>query len=642
MSKKTRKQGKAQPKTKPVLYLILIGFIILFLPVFHLSEALDYELMPRLFALSLFLLIYLPFIFLQKSNRIDLGILRNKIFLVLLGYFLITVVSILFALNYKESYFDVFKTFAFLSLTTALAIVFSNTENWYSNLPKFVVVASFVAFAVGFAQYIDKVILGTSAFLPDGREIIYEVKGIMAHKNQYAISLMLMLPFLGFGIYQNKKGWRWASVAAFVLLMVMIVLLKTRSAWAGILLSTLTTVVITSLFPKKFGISTKTRNIVASATIIILIAGGTFINVAGKKNPWSFYGKLRSIASPKADNNVFRLKIWKLTTIMISDHPLTGVGAGNWKIHSAKYYNRYNINFEKKQLNWLRPHNDFLWVFAEKGILGILLFLSIFGFTIYYIIKILFSDVQLDQKILTLFLLSGLICYLTVSFFSFPLERINQQVYLALILASVTTIYHSTIEGKNPLRNKKIILYPTLVILVMSVIYSSAMLDLEFKVRKTRNAMVQADWRVMLREAQTLPTTFRTLDSEAVPIKSYEADAYSKLGETIKSRDAYIEALKAHPTKINIMNNLGKNYYEMGDYLKAEEMFLRALEILPEYKKALINLSTTYYQMGKYYKTLKTLQKIPWNKRDDTIKRNIKAVKQALKEKKEKKKLQGN
>ncbi len=632
MAKKIRKRDKTQPAKKPVLYFVLAGFIILFLPVFYLPEALDHAMMPRLFALGLFLLVFVPFVFRKKIKQFDFSILRDKLFFVMVGYFIVTVASIFFATNYKEGYFDIFKTFTIVSLTAVIAIIFSNTKDWDKKLPKFIIVAAYIAFTVGFIQYIDKVLMATSAFLPDGREIIYEVKGIMAHKNQYAISLMLMLPFLGFGAYQYKKGWRWASIVAFILLMVMIVLLQTRSAWAGILLSAMAVVFLISLFPKRFGISVKTRNIVATATIVVLVAGGTFIDIAGKKDPWSFVGKLRSIANPEAGNNVFRLKIWGLTTKMIADHPLTGVGAGNWKIHSADYYNQYDYNFEKDQLNWLRPHNDYLWVFAEKGIIGFLLYLSVFGFAIVYILKFLFSDVRPEQKTLALFLLSGLICYLTVSFFTFPLERINQQTYLALILASVVTLYRSTIENKKPINNKKFILYPALIILAMTVVYGYAMLDLEFKVRKTRNAMMQSNWKVMLREARTLSTTFRTLDTEATPIKSYEAQAYSNLGQTKKSRDSYIEALKAHPTKINMMNNLGKVYYELGDYEKAKGLFINALKILPEYQESLINLSTTYYKMGEYQKTLETLKRIPPDKRDETIKRNLKAIKRVLEE----------
>ncbi len=235
----------------------------------------------------------------------------------------------------------------------------------------------------------------------------------------------------------------------------MVILLKTRSVWVRIFLLSIAAIILISLFLKKFGVSVKARNIISLTAIIVVVAGGTLINLAGKKGPWSFFGKLRSIANPEPGNNAFRLKIWILTTDMIVDHPITVVRAGNWKLHSPKYYNKFGYNFKKNQLNWVRPHNDYLGVFAEKGIFGFLLFLAIFGFAIAYMLKLFFSNVRLEQKILSLVLLSGLICYLTVSFFTFPLERISQQAYLAFILASVVTLYHAAVKTKSRLPIQK-------------------------------------------------------------------------------------------------------------------------------------------------------------------------------------------
>jgi len=636
MAKRTSKKNRQQTKNKAVLYNILIGFIILFLPVFYLPRALDHSLMPRVFALSLFLLLFMPVLFLKKRNQFDFSVLRNKLLLITAAYFFITLVSIFFAINYKESYFDIFKTFLFIALTATFAIVFSNTKDWYIQLPKFVVVAAFIAFAVGIIQYFTDVLNSPKNFLPDGREIIYMVRGVMSHKNQYAISLMLMLPFLGFGIYRYKKGWKWASIIASVLLVCMIVLLKTRSVWVGILLSLFAVVFIISLAPKKFNFTVRFRNIVATLTIISIVAGAVLIDVAGKKDPYSFFGKLRSITNPLSGNNVYRLKIWHVTLYMIADYPITGVGAGNWKINSANYYRVNNYNFKKGQMNWLRPHNDYLWVFAEKGVIGFLLYLLMFGFAIAYILKLLFAEILQERKVLLLFLLSGIICYMTVSFFSFPLERINQQAYFALLLAAVITLYHQNRGNKKPISSPKVLLYPVVLILAISTVYGYGVLDMEYKVRETRYAMEKSDWKNMLREAQTISTTFRNLDSEATPVVSYQAQAYARLGQTEKARDAYIESLEAHPTKINMMNNLGKVYYELKEYDKAKDLFERALYILPDYTESLINLSTTYYTLGEYEKTLETLKKIPVDQRDETIKRNLIAIKQVLKKETEK------
>ncbi len=99
MSRKICKQARAMHHPKPVLYATLAGFIILFLPLFYLPKALDYVLMLRLFMLSLFLLIYLPFVFLKRNPSFDFSILRNKFFWILSGYFIITVFSLFCATN---------------------------------------------------------------------------------------------------------------------------------------------------------------------------------------------------------------------------------------------------------------------------------------------------------------------------------------------------------------------------------------------------------------------------------------------------------------------------------------------------------------------------------------------------------------
>jgi tetratricopeptide (TPR) repeat protein len=187
---------------------------------------------------------------------------------------------------------------------------------------------------------------------------------------------------------------------------------------------------------------------------------------------------------------------------------------------------------------------------------------------------------------------------------------------------------------KKPVKNRKAILYPTMILLAMVTFYGYSMIVFEAQVRKTRNAMGSERWNLMLQYAKAIPTTFRTLDAEAVPVKSYEGQAYSKLKRLKESRDAYLEALKAHPTKISVMNNLGKVYYEMGDYKAAKKMFLTALEILPDYKESLINLSTTYYKTGQYNKTLKTLQRIPPEKRDKTVKKNLRVIKRIIRKQK--------
>ena len=86
--------------------------------------------------------------------------------------------------------------------------------------------------------------------------------------------------------------------------------------------------------------------------------------------PWDlFLPRFRSISKLTSDVSIIqRLKILKGGVAMFFDHPLFGVGVGNFLAHSKLYTNT---------LIHRVAHNTYLEVAAETGILGITLFLAI-------------------------------------------------------------------------------------------------------------------------------------------------------------------------------------------------------------------------------------------------------------------------
>jgi O-antigen ligase len=88
-----------------------------------------------------------------------------------------------------------------------------------------------------------------------------------------------------------------------------------------------------------------------------------------------------------ADQTSGRSHIWKAATAVIKDHPVTGVGYGNWKIASIPYeqndYSDFTIS--------LHAHNDLLETTGELGIFGGLAYLLIFVFTAWHSLKNLLS-----------------------------------------------------------------------------------------------------------------------------------------------------------------------------------------------------------------------------------------------------------
>jgi putative inorganic carbon (hco3(-)) transporter len=68
------------------------------------------------------------------------------------------------------------------------------------------------------------------------------------------------------------------------------------------------------------------------------------------------------------DSNKFRLQIWDAGWRMIKDHPILGVGAGQFPTAYGTVY------AGKFHTAWMNPHNLFLQVTAELGIVGLLVF----------------------------------------------------------------------------------------------------------------------------------------------------------------------------------------------------------------------------------------------------------------------------
>lgn len=71
--------------------------------------------------------------------------------------------------------------------------------------------------------------------------------------------------------------------------------------------------------------------------------------------------------------NLSRLKLWMVAFLIIKDHPILGVGNGNYPRYYFDYADRFKYINYNPSLN-VHPHNAFLKAFTELGILGLVLF----------------------------------------------------------------------------------------------------------------------------------------------------------------------------------------------------------------------------------------------------------------------------
>jgi O-antigen ligase len=629
--RKKKKQGKKDSVPRALLFDLFALIIFIIIPLIYVPGVLDGVQPVRMLTISLFLVAFGGLLYLGGHLKsFPANIWNNPLVWLLLAYLLITTGSTAIALNVKETFFDIARTLTFFVFTLFLVALFCGTEDWERRIVKFIIPAAIISVMVGVYQLFKYVIGAETDFLPDGRPIIYEVRGLMAHKNQYSINLMLMLPMLVYGLkVLENKIWRRLSLTAILAVSIMIIILQTRSVWTALLVTTFILLIFAAIFSNKIGMSAKKRNVILISvftTIALLMSIVVFVPA---QNEFSRLAQLKSIANPDAGNNEYRLKIWNVTTEMIADFPLTGVGAGNWKLYAADYYAGHNLN--EKQLNWIRPHNDFLWIFAEKGIAGIIVYTGIFLLTIFYLIIAFFRTNKQKTRLLSMLIAGGLICYHITSLFSFPLERINQQIYLHLFTAAAIVLYIKTNQATSykKLLNSKIS-FILIIALLFPIIYSSAILRSDKWLAKARISLQREAWKNLLFEVNNADTWTRNLDPEANPLDWYKGLAHSGLNDHANALEAYKNALKAHPNKIIVLHNIGIIYSKLGDNENAKFYLNKALEIVPSYKPSLLAMATLYVEDENYPETLEMLERIRAKQKDETVTQNLQFVRKAI------------
>ncbi len=629
--RKKNKQDKKDFTTKTILFDLFAIIVFIIIPLIFVSDTLDGVQPVRMLTISLFLVGFGVLLFLGgRLKPLPASIWNNPLVWLLLAYLLTTAGSMAFAMNVKETFFDIARTITFFVFTLFLIALLFGTEDWESRIVKFIIPAAYFSVMVGIYQLFKYVIGAEADFLPDGRPVIYQVRGLMAHKNQFSINLMLMLPMLVYGVnFLENKLWRRLSLLAILAVSIMIIILQTRSVWTALMITSFILIIFSSIFSNKIGMSAKKRNVIlisVFATIALLLSIVVFVPA---RNEFSHLAQLKSIANPDAGNNEYRLKIWKVTADMIADNPLTGVGAGNWKLHAADYYAGHNLN--EKQLNWIRPHNDFLWVFAEKGIAGILVYSAIFLLTLYYLLIAFFRTNERKTRLLAILIAGGLICYHIASLFSFPLERINQQIYLHFFTAAAIVLYLKTKQNTadNKRLNSKISVI-LIVAMLFPIVYSSAILRSDSWLAKARFSLEKEAWKNLLFEVNNADTWTRNLDPEANPLDWYKGLALSGLNDHANALEAYNNALKAHPNKIIVLHNIGIIYSKLSDNENARFYLNKALEIVPSYKPSLLALATLYVEDENYPKTLEMLERIRTEQKDETVVHNLRFVRKAI------------
>ena len=577
-------------------------FFVMLMPLLHFKTTIDPVLYPRFLAMAIGVILLTMMIYVaSKKKGFDPGIMKSNFFKIFSAFVLITVISLIFATNPVEGLTDLLKWTLAGLLIAFVSLVIINDDSSIEILTKAAVINSLIACFIGIYQYFN---LPTPT---DESDAFYKVKGLMAHKNQYAISLFLLLPFLTTGVAVLRKTWKKLAITGLVATLLMLLLLQTRSVWIGLFVCAVFSAILLALVYRNHPVLKKQKKLIKRFSLIavtVFLAGIAVLFVLPQESPASkIRERVLSVFDLQQTSNYWRLEMWEATVRIIGDHPVIGVGPGNWILHIYPYYGKYLPSVFRQ---WRHPHNDYLGAASEKGIGGLLLYLAILFFLVLAALRTLKRQQKTGEWWTGFWMLNGLAGFMAISFFSFPAQRINQVVFFCLIASVILAKYE--LSGEKEETHEKVNL-KWLVVLSMVVsgfsVYFGLISNLsEYYVAKVHTARELQQWNRLKQEINKGYYELAPIEPKySVPTIMYKGiAAYHADRDYRKALEYFKKARKKHPTNVSISNNIGSTYGQMGMYDSSLVWYNKSLNIFPHYEHPLLNMAKAYYLKNDYEK----------------------------------------
>lgn len=414
------------------------------------------------------------------------------------------------------------------------------------------------------------------------------------HKS-VAAAIILLLLALNFLVSDSKASIRWLF---FLWGSGLLFFLQSRTAFLGWLILLATAVVVEGTASLK---SSRTLRYNLMATTFLVL---TFLLVfrhhpmVQRFNPAVFF---------YSETAQHRLLAWQKTLVLVYDHPLTGVGSGNWKVDLASTgVHPYWLNPEVDR-EWIftRAHNDWLEIAAEQGLPGGLMYMLYFAFLVIQAGKI-------PSRRHRYYALAGLGIYALTAALDFPKERAE----LTLLLSALTALIHH----HHPVKTYRLPgLKAGLGLLVLAaIVYGTWRYFHEVKLKQLLQARVNGDHAGVLSLLPATASPWYSLDFSATPLAWYGGVAAFELKQYPQALNYFQQAHQVHPYAHQVLNNLGSSYWQLGDTIQAIKWYERCLALHPAFEDPRFNLAVILAGRQEYQKAEKLL--IPVTR--DTIRKN--------------------
>jgi len=526
----------------------------------------------------------------RQRTEIQSGFFRNNIGIAYTLFVLISLLSFCNAINVTEAVMNFVKIFTVFAASCMLFVILSSNRDYFLHIIVLLALLLFIDSLTVFYQ-IAKYIAGNI-------ETIFDIQSVYSNKNVFAAAMFVKLSAAIWLMYFTNGWQKKTGYITVVSAILAILFMSARAFYVGLIL--LSAALAIYAFLRFIGAREKSPLIGFIHFTVLLILALVVYSItqrylfpknkdliAYNKDVVTRVTEIKQEISPPgkakpASPGFIRLASWQRSWKLIHQHPILGVGTGNWKIAVLKYENPGKADFNYIYKN----HNDFIEVTAETGLLGGLGYLALIFLVPFVFFKASLNRATAEEKLKYLFLPAfGLLAYSVDAFFNFPADRPEMQILFALYVAAAAAAID---QSPSPVyRIEKIIFNKvTAAFMILLLCISAYVMFQNLKSLRFQRYVLEDD----VKNRMTYPASFIVERFSAIPNLSSQAEPIA----TIKARYLIHENRCREAITLLLADNsspydsrrefyMAKAYEKMGLCDSASVWIKRAYQLKPLY-----------------------------------------------------------
>lgn len=517
---------------------------------------------------------------------------NTPVFYIYLLFALLCGCSILWATNTAEAIF----AFSIQLMTPLLVIVFFSL---FSAELRSTQKALWTSAAIILAVYLFFAVIQLFHVESFSFEQLYRVSGINGHKNLLAIMLFVLSAFMltAFSIFESKllKG---LAAFLFVVAIIVIILLKSRAVLLGLIVAAGffgIMMMVRMCHCKNSNDAKRVNNGYRLPLVVSIVLVFAFLTVglrwfADRSVPHSSEKSEIEHHILSTSSLVERCLLWDKTYHIVDKHPIAGCGIGNWQILFPDASLEGLYRSDVWNVNFTKPHNEYLGVLSETGYVGLLLYIAFLTSLIVLSFFALCKTQNRRDFLYCAIVLSIFVGSCVNALFDFPNSRIEHVIWMGILMAN---LLHIITQGQQKTLAKgwNLVFF---LISIMLVTIGGFRLKGERNTFEMQQALKANEWKTVEHRCHQAISEFYTIDPVGLPLHWYLGKAEKKM-ENPQAVESFRKAQHYAPYCKENLNDLGlAEYYTAHDLEKAEFYLKEAIRISPNYIYPYFNLAYIY------------------------------------------------